>query len=236
MIRLAIVEDDDRQAALMCRYTGKYASDNQMEIVAEWFKNGLLFLEAYRGNYDAVLLDIAMPVMNGMECAKKLRARDERVQIVFITSMAQYAIHGYEVEAAAFMVKPVQYTEFAVKMERILRRIQSRQENLYVIALKNETMVVDINDILYVEVFGHYLIFHTKNGISKVYGKLSAVEEDERFRNFIKVSPSHLVNCRHVAHVGKDTLTVAGDQLPLSRRRRNECLQKMARVIGGGLI
>lgn len=235
MIRIAIVEDDDQQARLLRDYSTHYGAEHQLEFATERFNNGLLFLEAYCGNYDLVLMDIAMPVMNGMECAKKLRERDEQIQIVFITSMAQYAINGYQVEATAYMVKPVKYTEYALTMERIIRRLRSRQSVLYTIGQKSDMKVVDITDIFYVEVLSHYLIFHTRNGNYKTYGKLSSVEADNRFQHFIKVSPSYLVSCKHITNIGKDTVTVCGDQIPLSRRRRNECLTKMARMMGGGL-
>ena len=64
----------------------------------------------------------------------------------------------------------------------------------------------------------------------------SSVSSLARCRSgFIKPSPSHLVNCSHIANIGKDTLEVGGDTVPLSRRRRKECLEKLARVIGGRL-
>ena len=235
MIRLAIVEDEDKHAQLLQDYSARYSGETHREIAAERFKNGLQFLEAFRANFDAVLMDIAMPVMDGMECAKKLRELDERIPILFTTSMAQYAIRGYEVEALGFMVKPVKYPEFARKLDRIVRRIDSRQAASYVLPLKDGAKVVNISDIYYVEVLAHYLIFHTRSGEYKIYGVLSSLEEDSRFSRFLKVTQSHLVNSDHVANIGKDSLTVAGEQLPLSRRRRSDCLEKIARIMGGGL-
>jgi len=235
MLRLAVVEDDDRQAQVLTEYAARYGKERQIEVVCDRFQNGLLFLEAYRGNYDAILLDIAMPLMDGMECAKRLRTLDEQVPIIFITSMAQYAIKGYEVEAMAFMIKPVSYGEFGMKMDRIVRRLHTRQAATYAIPQKDGTKVVDVSDIYYVEVLSHNLIFHTRTGVFETYGKLGALEKDTRFSGFIKPSPSHLVNCSHIANIGKDTLEVGGDTVPLSRRRRKECLEKLARVIGGRL-
>ena len=50
----------------------------------------------YEPIYDVLLLDIEMPKMNGMDAAREIRKRDQRVLIIFITNMAQYAINGYE--------------------------------------------------------------------------------------------------------------------------------------------
>lgn len=235
MLRLAVVEDDDRQAQALIGYAAQYGKERRIETVCDRFHNGLMFLEAYRGNYDTILLDIAMPLMDGMECARRLRGKDEQVPIVFITSMTQYAIRGYEVEAMAFMIKPVSYGEFSMKMDRIIRRLNARQAAPYAIAQKDSVKVVDVNDIYFVEVLSHNLIFHTRTGVFETYGRLGAVEEDVRFSGFIRTSQSHIVNCTHITMIGKDTLEVGGNTVPLSRRRRRECLEKLARVIGGRL-
>ena len=53
-----------------------------------------------------------MPKMNGMDAAREIRKRDQRVLIIFITNMAQYAINGYEVGALDFVLKPIKYFFF----------------------------------------------------------------------------------------------------------------------------
>lgn len=55
--------------------------------------------------------------MNGMTAAKKIREKDQALGIVFVTNMAQYAIHGYEVNAIDFIVKPVSYYVFTDNVE-----------------------------------------------------------------------------------------------------------------------
>ena len=70
------------------------------------FHNPAEFLESYTKDYDLVFLDVEMPGLNGIETAKELRHMDSNVVIMFITNMAQYAIHGYEVEAVDYVLKP----------------------------------------------------------------------------------------------------------------------------------
>ena len=54
--------------------------------------------------------------MDGMTAARKLRKLDSGIAIVFVTNMAQYAIHGYEVDAIDFIVKPISYYVFKDKL------------------------------------------------------------------------------------------------------------------------
>ena len=206
MVRFAIVEDDPEQAKRIVSYCAKYSADHGEEVATDVYASAVVFLEGYRGDYSAVFLDIAMPVMNGMECAEAIRKRDEQVAIVFITSMAQYAIRGYEVEAMAFLLKPVKYAVFASKVDRILSRLHSRPASSYAIQLKDGVRVMDVNDIFYVEVVNHYLVFHTKTGVCRTFGNLGALEEQDCFRRFIRPGQSYLVNASHVAHIGKDIL------------------------------
>ena len=234
MLKIAIVEDEKAYAETLARYCSRYAQEKQREISAACFENPVDFLEKYRGEYDVVFMDILMPMMDGMTCARRLREKDDTVILCFITSMAQYAIHGYEVGAMDFMVKPVNYSEFSMKLDRIFRVLSKRVDDSFLISSRNMVKKIDLRDLYYVEVYNHSLIFHTGEGSFEAYGKLTSLEEDSRFSRFIRVSPSHLVNCAQISSVGDDALTVHGKQLPVSRRRRKECLEKMAALLGGG--
>ena len=97
MIRIAVVEDDDAYAQTLAGYIRRYVAESKEALACERFADGMTFLEEQRGGFDIVLLDIAMPHMNGLEAAKRLRAQDENVCIIFITTLAKYAIRGYEV-------------------------------------------------------------------------------------------------------------------------------------------
>ena len=121
MLTVAIVEDDLKSAQLLTKYIERYNEEKKEQLTVLHFTNGLNFISEYKANCDIVLMDIEMPHMNGLETAKKLRMRDTHIPLIFITNMAQYAINGYEVQALDFMVKPVEYFNFSLKLDRAVR-------------------------------------------------------------------------------------------------------------------
>ena len=62
----------------------------------------------------------------GIDVAKKIRQKDSRVMIIFITMLTQYAIEGYSVGAFDYVLKPLRYDEFAAKLDRACRKYPDR--------------------------------------------------------------------------------------------------------------
>ena len=236
MMRIAIVEDEEEFRTALKNYIDRYASESGETIRVSMFTEGLTFLEEYHGGYDLILMDILMPHMSGMETARKLRLVDETVVIVFITSMVQYAIQGYEVNAAAYLVKPAAYGQFSDTMDRIRRTVLRTETATVIVSQKENSVVLPVRKIAYIEVYNHSLVFHTQDSSYEMRGSLTEYETDPRFEGFVKVSKSHMVNVAFIAAIDEDTLTVAGDVLPLTRRRKKECMEKIAKVIGGGIV
>ena len=112
MIRVAIVEDEDIAARQLEQCLQQYESGHDIRFSSCRFRDALEFLEQYQPLYDLIFMDIGMPGLDGMEAAVRLRAMDSVTPLIFVTSMVQYAVRGYEVDALDFVVKPVRYPTF----------------------------------------------------------------------------------------------------------------------------
>lgn len=130
LFRIAIVEDEKKDSDLLENYIARYfseeASENRYQVTV--FNNAGVFVEHYRADFDLILLDIQMPGMNGMDAAAALRKKDSSVLLVFVTNMAQYAVKGYDVNAAGFILKPVSYYDFLLRIRKCIGILQTRTE------------------------------------------------------------------------------------------------------------
>ena len=151
MIKVAIIEDNDQDAESLINEITRYSKENKIDINYQRFSNPILFLDKYEPNFDVVFFDIMMPLMNGIEASKKLRKLDEEIIIIFLTSLAQFAIEGYSVQALDYIIKPLNYYDFAMKFSRILPRIKKKEVESLIIKTKQGNQVININDIIYID-------------------------------------------------------------------------------------
>lgn len=231
-MRIAVVEDETEAAALLCEYIARWAQETGTICTADTFTNGLDFISDYRPIYDVVFLDIEMPHMNGLTAAKKLRTLDCNVLLVFVTMMAQYAIRGYEVDAVGYMVKPVEYFSFARQMQKLQKKLDEDIGEQFSIQTVTNLARFLLKDLYYIEVVDHFLIFHTAEGSSKLFGKLSDVENRLAGKGFFRCNKGYLVNLRHVQRLRGNTVTVGGDELLVSRSKVRPLMAALNEYLG----
>ena len=224
MLRVAIVEDEPSHAENLRAMLARFSSESKIEIQSEVFSSGMDFVSDYVPRFDAVFMDIEMPHMNGMDCAFKLRALDGSVQLIFVTSMVQYAVRGYEVGAIGYIVKPIEYFPFAVLMRKVAQRAaESGSKEIY-IGGGDHVRRLFARDIYYIEVMDHYLIYHTTEGEFRQIGKMKDIEAQLGDSDFYRCSNCYLVNLRHVRGVDESEVIVGKDRIQISRRRKKDFL------------
>lgn len=235
MIHIAVVEDEKEYMEQIQTYVADYAREKGVEIQTHPFGDGLQILEGYQPVYDLILLDISMPGLNGMETARRIRAADTGVVLVFITSMAQYAINGYEVGALDFVLKPITYSAFSLRLSRALSRLRPKERSQILLTLSGGVRKLNINDIYYVEVQNRKLCYHTSQGSFEVRGTLQAAEASLKGHYFSRCNHWYLVNLHHVSEIRKNIVIVAGNELEISRRNKNAFLSALTDYVGMGI-
>lgn len=233
MFKIAIVEDERKVAEELKEYITRFQSGTGTECSVTLFSNGMDFISDYRPVYDLIIMDIKMPYLNGLNAARRLRKMDSTVCLIFITSMAKCAISGYEVGALDFIVKPVDYFNFSLKLQKALDYIKRYGDKEVFVAVDDSYNRISVRDIYYVEVMGHSLIYHLIGGKLTTHGQLSQVERELADCHFCRCNKCYLVNLNHIQKVGANTVEVGGEKLLVSRRRKKALMSALADYLGG---
>jgi len=233
MITVAIVDDEKRERDLLQKFFQKLAREVSEEVKLISCVSGEELLEKYNYSFDLICLDIDMPGLNGIETARKIRKKDEQVIIIFVTNMAQMAIQGYEVRALDFVIKPLHYYSFALKLRSAFQMINNRENRSIVLNTTSGIKKINTDDVYYVEVQRHHLYYHTSKGMFQQKTSLKDLEERLVGLSFKRCNNCYLINLKHVTGVDKDEVEIAGEKLKMSRPRKKEFLQTLAKYMGG---
>ena len=218
-MRTAIIEDTAENTKILLNHLQQYEKETGISIHTTSFQNGMDFISDYHPVWDLILLDIEMPLMNGIETARKIRRLDPDVLIIFVTCMAQYAIEGYSVRALDYILKPVHYYSFASKMDQVMEILATRQKKKLIIHARNERIRLPLEQLLYVEVQNHTLCYHTKQKLLYATGNqsLSRLAEELADCGFARCHQAYLVNLQYVVRYDKYNVWLPNDMIPMSR-------------------
>ena len=233
MIRIAMVEDEAAVREQLMGYVQRYTRQYGTEFSVTEFADGVDILENYRPVYDIVFLDVEMKHLDGMETARRIRALDADVVLIFITNMAQYAIRGYSVGALDYVLKPVPYFAFSEQLKKAEKNLARRASHYLMVPVESGLRRLDSSRLYYLESEGHRVHYYTEDGDFSAPGTLKAVEEKLAGRPFARCNSGYLVNLAYVSSVQMNTVQVGPHQLQVSRPRRKAFLEALADYIGG---
>ena len=222
ILEIAVVDDLEQDRERLIRVILSYARRRGLPWQVTGFPSGETILSGLTpGRFSIVFLDILMDGMDGMETARRLRAIDPDVLLVFVTTEADYALEGYEVEAAGFLIKGTTQTErrFQHLMERLERRLGQDE----VLELAEGEICLAAGDVYSAEVRDHDMVFHIRDGRELVLRM--TMEELRRLLpgdgRFFECHRGVMVNLDAVDTLDRQVITMAdGEVLPVSRRRR----------------
>ncbi len=233
MINLAIVEDEDTYAVQLTEFVEKYQEESGNYFKITRFRDGDEITNGYKSQFDIILMDIEMKLMDGMTAAEEIRRLDQDVVIMFITNMTNYAIRGYQVDALDYVVKPVSYFAFSQKLDRAIGRIKKSDTNIISIDMPSGVKKLDIDNIFYIESEGHNLNFYTSGGQFTIRAKLADFEEQLTPYNFFRSNKGYLVNLKYVDGVENGACLIAGKQLLISRARKSDFMNALTDYMAG---
>ncbi len=233
MIKIAVIDDEKDERERLLGYYQRLRTEVNEELDIHTYLSGDEFLNTEDIFFDLICLDIDMGGLDGISTAKEIRKKDTQVIIIFITNMAQMAIRGYEVQALDFVVKPVNYYSFSMKMSNAFNMIHNRRSRDIILTTTGGMQKISTDDLYYIEVNSHYLYYHTKDEVLRQKASMKQIEDRLEGLSFKRCNNCYLVNLKYVSCVNKDDLKVGENWLKISRPRKKEFLQALANYMGG---
>lgn len=234
-INVAIVEDEQNNSNQLSSFLRKYFDGGRFSISIYPYQKSEAFISSLKNIiYDVVFMDIDLPDLDGISTAKLLRKNNAQAIIVFVTNLAHLAIRGYEVNAIDFVIKPVIYEDFKIKLKRIESILTKRKAKTIPLQVPGGMRFVRADEIMYIEVINHTIIFHLINENVCQWGSLSNIEKQITGFNFIKCNRCYLVNPMHIKKMEGLLLTVGEDQITVSRPKKSQFMEELNNYLNGG--
>lgn len=201
MLKIAICEDESSQREYLCQVVETYFKKNKIDYKLYAYENGVNLLSE-KVFFNLIFLDIDMPGLNGIDLAKRIRCRNKKAKIFYVTGYSEYLHHAFGVHAFSYLIKPVSEEELHKRIEEAMEYFRAETEKP-VFSLKTLDGIVRVppEDIYYFEFFMRKIKVVTGKNEYKMDGTMYQLLEQVREHGFASPHQSFIVNLYHVKKV-----------------------------------
>jgi two-component system, LytTR family, response regulator AlgR len=223
-----VIADDEPMARERLRML--LADEPGVEVVAE-AGDGQQVLDACAAQQPhAVLLDIAMPGIDGLETARLLAQASPSTAVVFCTAYDAHALSAFEAAAIDYLVKPVRPERLAAALERVRAFLAGRpaadgaRRSHLCARLRGSLRLIPLEEVRYLQAEEKYVVVHHARGEDLIEESLKSLE-DEFADRFVRIHRNCLVARQELVELRRATdghvhavLRHGGAPLEVSRR------------------
>ena len=232
-LRCLIVEDEPLARNLLVEYVKKVPLLELVEASA----NPLRALEVLRNEpVDVMFLDIQMPEITGITLLKTLQ---KKPLVVLTTAYSEYALEGYDLDVADYLLKPITFDRFLKAVERVAQRAgKSVQTEASAQPLANDFVFIkdgtklvkiDFDEILFVEGLKDYVTIVTPTRKVVSLQRLKALENQFPADRFVRIHHSYIVSVKAIDTVHRTEVQIGAHLLPISDSYRKSFREIIAR-------
>ena len=137
MLKIAICDDTKEDRDTVHQYVQQFFWEKKLSAEIKVFEHPddlICACEKYRPHI--YILDIVMPMVNGIQAARELRWNQPDAQIIFATSEESYALESFDVNPVNYILKPVRREKLFETLDLAMKRIRLEEDNTVTIKVK----------------------------------------------------------------------------------------------------
>ena len=233
MLRIAVCDDRKEDRDIMCRYVQEFCRERMLQAEIKVFDHpDNLISECEKLRPHIYILDIVMPMVNGIQAARELRWNQPDAQIIFATSEESFALEYFDVNPVNYILKPVKKEKLFEALDLAMRRIHQEEENTVTIKVKGGYRTLHLEDIMYLDYRNHVVSYHLLSGetISTSTLRIGFAEyliQNHEEDNIVLCHESVAVNIRSIDKLTKTELMVRNREiLPVAKSRYAQVAEK----------
>lgn len=219
MYKVAVCDDTKDERVQVAELTRRFFENKGLRAHIDIYENGAGLLESGK-EYDLCLLDVLMPGMSGIDAAEALAGKEGSPVVVFITSSLESAVEGYRVEAAGFILKPVEEENFRATMDRVVERRLGVKSAVLSVVHNRVNVELPLDRVVWFENRLHRVFVTLADGeVLSIHHKLSQLQQIlEEHSRFLRCHQSYLVNLGFVEKLEESCFRMKDGQIiPISR-------------------
>jgi len=232
-LQIAIVDDlaIDRQRLDQDIQSWLAAEDGTLGTVRCFSDAQELLSQFEPGEYHIIFMDICMDDLNGIEAAKRIRAMDTRVLIIFLTSSEEYAFDAFPVHPFDYILKPYNKERLDAVLAEA-KRVLTAEEKTIEIRAPRARYVLPVRNISAAVSNGHSVEIVTRDGpkilSNNTFGEVEAeLMKDGRFLN---CNRGIIINMDQVASMDSEVFYMKnGTQYAMRVRGRSQIIREFSR-------
>ena len=203
---------DDEPLAL--KQIADYINKTPYLVLAGEFASAIQAIDFLQDHHvDLMFVDINMHDLSGMDFVKSL---NNPPKVIFTTAYSEYALEGFKVDAADYLIKPIGYVDFLKASDKTKERYFSKtaeatsiQHNEQFLFIKSDYKLIRINytDIKYIEGMREYVrIFIENQDPIMALMSIKKIEEHLPEKDFMRVHRSFIVNLNKITIVERNRI------------------------------
>lgn len=234
-MKCIIVDDEPLAIEILEAYVAKV---EQLEL-AGTFRNAVsAFTFLQQHTVDLIFLDIQMPKLSGIDFLKTLR---NPPKVILTTAFRDYAIEGFDLEVADYLLKPIPFERFLKAVAKVLHQpaapaaqSQAKTDTAddYVYFKVDKKMVkTRMTDILYIESIKDYVKVRTPEKEIITQQKISYLEESLPREQFIRIHRSFIVNREKIDAYSATDVEIGKFHVPIGRNYKNDVMKLLGKNV-----